>query len=71
MPGLLRLQISKSMPTMVAPVIMAAGIVVGVTTGKIERGTALSSAAFDLAAFPAGCHKSVPATVSALWRGFV
>src|ERR1039457_2142407 len=38
----------RPMPTMVAPVIMAAGIVVGVTTGKTN--TARSPAVFDLAA---------------------
>jgi hypothetical protein len=36
------------MPTMAAPVNMAAGIVVGVTTGKTN--TARSPAVFDLAA---------------------
>jgi len=38
----------RPMPTTVALVIMAAGIVVGVTTGKTNSGTALSSAAFEL-----------------------
>jgi len=37
----------RPMPTTVALVIMAAGIVVGVTTGKTNSGTALSSAAFE------------------------